>query len=229
MVVGDVLRFTVWGSNLGEYWQTHFDYRVTLIESAPDFQPFSLVSDWFALEFATNFWPTVDDYISNNVSYQGFKAENLFNDGQIGETLAASLGLGLENDAALAPEICYKLKQPSGRRGMNPGFKSIPGVTIASVADGGGIGAGATTAFTAFAAECSSDQSVLTADDIFEFDMSPIVVGNFREGSGTPNSPYKYRLPATQAELGSRWYYAKNWTVLPISSTMNSRKYGRGK
>lgn len=227
MINGDVVMFVTSGLINAQTWQNTYFYRVEVNGVLdPGYFP-AFVEAWWndVLEFY--FDSSMLAVYSSAMSLASVKAENLFQADEVGGYQAPSpLVGGTAGSVALAQFNSFGFTQPNGFRGMNSGKRRVPGVTEAAVGSFGLVDSGTKTVLDTQAARFSQQYNPIGASPTFDIVLDPVIVKRVRSGSGTAVSPYKYRLPRTQAE--STEYLATSWSADPYITTQNSRKTGRG-
>ncbi len=227
MIVGDVLQFVVSGLYGGETWQTVHHYLVDAMTAPPDQGEFNgLVAEW-ALRYTDEVYTPAAAMFSNGMSWNMVKGENLFNDTELGSYTFSPPLVGVDDGEPKETFVAYGWTTPSQRRGMNSGQRRMPGVTEINASSYGTLVSNAPSLGTVVAA-FFSETLVLPygPGSEEEIQIIPIIVKRFREGSGTPQDPWTYRLPRNTAERS--YYHANGWTIKPYTTTQNSRKRGRG-
>lgn len=222
----DVLYIEVFGDHRGETQRIGHYYRVQSFADWAGTVNFTDVLAEWSDQWGTSFWDVIDDRISTNAFIRGVRGFNLFSLGEVGEFIFPTPFQGGDVSEDLPPHDVYRFRHPTGRRGMHGSSKSFSGVVTDEISGAGVIGATALTAFNSAAAWLSGGVPInFTGIDV---ELVPVVVKRVRTGAGTPASPYKYRLPTSNAEIGADWYWANNWSMSPRITTQNSRKVGRG-
>lgn len=224
--VGDVFMFTVQGTINEQTWQNvHFYLLDDLSLSLQEGEFPDLIAEWVDW-YVTNVFGILDSVTPPTMSWDLVKGENLFEVSEIGAVNFAAGTVGLIAGEVLAQFNSYAFTQPSGRRGMNPGSRRIPGVMEAGVGTYGALIEAYLTALNGVATSFSSEVLLTYRGGLGEANLKPIIVKRVREGAGTPEDPYTYRLPRN---VGERTYYlANSWAARPVITTQNTRKTGRG-
>lgn len=227
MQTGDVLQFTTKGYANQQEWQTTWFYRVRSITGG--FEPnyfIETVSEWADWFFST-FWPVIDNAISNNVTAEEIKGFNLFQINEVAQYVAPVPATGAAGSTTDLPQwVAYGFTHGQGVRGMNSGKRRFAGVVESAVGSFGIVESAFQTALEGAATQMSSPLTLTLPANDTEIGIDPVIVKRVRSGSGTPTSPYKYRLPVSQGELV--YYLATNWTADKYVTSQNSRKTGRG-
>jgi hypothetical protein len=226
MTINDILMFIVYGTYAGQRWENTYFYRLlsfvgTFVEGESE----QLMAAWLN-EYLSNIFTPYSSSFSTELAVRGVRGENLFNVAVIGASELISPVLGTNGTEPAPPEQAYGWSTPSLRRGMNSGQRRMPGCVTELVGNLGILTAPAVTVLNNQGADMGADMVLSFGSTIEDFTIRPVIVKRVREGEGTDEDPYTYRLPRTAGEAIS--YRANNWRTKPYVTTQNSRKYGRG-
>lgn len=226
MTVNDILMFIVFGTYAGQRWENTYAYRVTAITGILGEGEFASVVESWLDTYLINIFNPYASHFSAGLSVEGARGENLFNVGAIGAFSLISPIHGTNGTEPAPPQQAYGWSTPSLRRGMNAGQRRMPGCVTELVGDYGMLTPAAVTGLNNQGGVMGDDMVLSFGVGENEVTIRPVIVKRVREGAGTPEDPYEYRLPRTQSEAIS--YRANNWTTKSYVTTQNSRKYGRG-
>lgn len=218
--------FIVHGMTNGQVWQNALFYQIVGLVGTLEEGQFTEVVEEFALRYLTDFIEPTAALFSTGMGYVGVRGENLFNPAAIGAYEYSPSPPGSDATTPLGQFVAYGWTTPSARRGMNSGQRRMPGVTEGGTSTFGAVEPAKLTIGAIAAAFWS--QSLIISYDVGtkEVEMRPVIVQRVREGAGTPEDPYEYRLPRTIAERVT--YPATAWVMRQYTTTQNSRKTGRG-
>lgn len=226
MTVNDILMFIVHGLINSQVWQSTLFFRITAQVGTMAEGEFNTLVESFGAAFLDNVIIAGTNLFSNAMTFEGVRGENLFNVAAIGAFEYDPAPIGGALGTPTAQFDSWQFSTPSQRRGMNPGKRRYPGVTEPLVGSFGAADAVAITAGGVIADWFNLDLDLDYGDGSKSVTLRPVIVKRVREGDGTPESPYEYRLPRTAAEGVT--YRANGWTFVPTITTQNSRKTGRG-
>lgn len=224
MILGDVYQFTMYGLIFGQAAYNVFQFQLSQ-QSEGASAPWSEWAPVAASAIVTNVYDSSDlmQITSTNYAAAQCRLENLFDPGQIytGNADGQLPLAGSDPADAAGPNICWGVGSLSLRRGIHAGSKRFAGVTEFYQTDGLPIPS-ATGRLQNVCDALNNPITFVIGGAGPTWGLTSVIVKRVKY-DGT-----KYRLPTSQAEMGSNFYIANNWTPAAYVTTQNTRKYGRG-
>jgi len=213
-VAGDVAKLTVSATYLGQMCQNVFFYR---IQDAP-------TETWYeglAFEFLAEVLDAIREVQATQYVYTGISIVNLFNAAELyEEPLAVTGKLTAAANTLLPSYVSLSFKLLRSNTFVRNGRKQIGGLPEVLI-DGNSLAAGYAGQVASIDVALAEVLNPGLGADLF----APVIVG--RVPYTTSEGRDAYRLPESQAEMGTNWAQI-NLAQFVRPSTMNSRKVGHG-
>lgn len=217
MALGDLFIVTVFQKYRSqEVINTYTYHQIT--SEAGTLSPSEALSNAFDLEFLTAGVGYRGGAISNLLSVEAIRIQNLFTPSDAHEEIYDPVLTGGAASAAAPNFNAYAFRTQWLGSTIRRGSKRIAGV-INDLVVNGAITAGGLTSLGAFATSMSNS---LLADD---YEFEPVVIKRVKE-TDPVTGEITYRLPENPSEANHT--AGLTWGVLPLISTQSTRKIGRG-
>lgn len=223
MAALDVYELTMHQRFLGQALINVFFYQQLATEGDTNWA--NILMQGFRPLFDTQAGGTAFDNLafSNNLELMSLTVRNLFDPAEIAVLLVGGTVQGANTGTNDTPQTSYRLSQARARGDMRNGQKYFGGVCNGSAVDGI-VNASVLALLTDTQDACNT--TITYTSGGLDTSYQPVIVKRVREGAGTPESPYTYRLPENFDEYEG--YLANDWIASDILTTSNRRKIGRG-